>query len=68
MNLIIQRIIRQGITAAAGYLAAKGILEVGATESWVTSGVEFLSATVLAAISFGWSSANAWYLKRNAAK
>lgn len=66
MNLIIQRLIRQGLTAAAGFLVSKGVLVAGATESWATAGTEFISALVLAGIAFAWSSINARFLQKKA--
>jgi hypothetical protein len=64
MNLIIQRIIRQGLTAAAGYLVAKGVIASEAAGSWTSAGVEFFSALALFAVSWIWSTMNAYLLSR----
>lgn len=65
MNLMVQRLIRQGLTALAGVLATKGFLAAEAAESWTVAGAEFLGALVLGVISFLWSSVNAWWLKKS---
>jgi ACR3 family arsenite efflux pump ArsB len=66
MNLIIQRIIRQGLTLAAGYLTSKGILAVDQADAWTAAGTEFGLATALALLAFGWSTFNAKLLKKKA--
>jgi hypothetical protein len=64
MSLIIQRIIRQSLTAAAGYLVAKGVINADAAGSWTSAGVEFFSALALFAVSWIWSTMNAYLLSR----
>jgi hypothetical protein len=64
MNLIIQRLIRQGLTAAAGFLTAKGVIAAEAAGSWVSAGTEFFSALALFGIGWVWSTINAWLLSR----
>jgi hypothetical protein len=64
MNLIIQRFIRQGLTAAAGFLTAKGVIAAEAAGSWASAGTEFLSALALFVIGWVWSTINAWLLSR----
>jgi hypothetical protein len=64
MNLVIQRIIRQGLTALSGYLVAKGVIAADAAGSWASAGTEFISAFVLFAISWVWSTVNAYLLKK----
>jgi hypothetical protein len=64
MNLVIQRIIRQGLTALSGYLVAKGVIEADAAGSWASAGTEFISAFVLFAVGWVWSSVNAYLLKK----
>jgi len=66
MNLIIQRLIRQGLTAAAGYLTAKGLLAVEQADAWTAAGTEFGVATAIALLAFAWSTFNAKVLKRQA--
>jgi hypothetical protein len=64
MNLIIQRIIRQGLTAAAGYLVAKGVIASEAAGSWTSAGTEFISAFVLFGVGWVWSTVNAYLIKK----
>lgn len=64
MNLIIQRIIRQGLTMASGYLATKGVIAAEQADTWTAGGTEFLTALVVFAVGFAWSTINANLLKR----
>jgi hypothetical protein len=64
MNLIVQRIIRQGLTAASGFLVAKGVLAAEAAGSWVSAGTEFFAALALFGVGWVWSTINAWLLSR----
>jgi hypothetical protein len=59
MNLAVQRIIRQGLTALSGYLVAKGVIAAEAAGSWTSAGVEFLSAFVIFGVGWVWSTVNA---------
>lgn len=68
MNLIIQRIVRQGLTAAAGFLTAKGILIAEQSGAWINAGTEFVAAIVMGGLAFAWSTFNAKVLKRGAQK